>query len=242
MNAENISPDKNREFLNIITDSFNEFLRRATSRSTAKLKPLHGFIASDIAERLGDEYAVFSQGYGAGKEASIQGRYVGKRVDITIKKGGNTVAGIAVKFVMQNYSQNSVNYFENMLGETANIRCANYPYFQIFVIFDKLPYYNTNKEITHWESFTAHNVAKYNVLSKDNVDEYRHTPNKFLLYVVHLPDNDNLKTKNEYLSYYRTVRPVLTLSEKQYDEFGSVIIINDYNTFMEKVYHAIMAI
>lgn len=242
MNGENISPDKNHEFLNVITASFNEFLKCATSRSTAKLKPLHGFVAADIAKRLGSGYTVFSQGYGNGKEASVKGRYADKRVDITIKKDNNPIAGIAVKFVMQNYSQNSVNYFENMLGETANIRCANHPYFHIFIIFDKLPYYNTDKEIRHWESFTAHNVDKYRILSKDNIDEYRHTPNKLLLYVIHIPDNDNLKTKEEYLSYYRTLKPVLTLSEKRYDEFGNVIIINDYNTFMDKVYHSIMAI
>jgi hypothetical protein len=117
-----------------------------TSRSTAKLKPLHGAIAQDIANRLGNNYIVKSQGYGDDKEASIKGRYVDKMVDITIKDRStrHDVAGIAVKFVMQNYSQNSNNYFENMLGETANIRTANCPYFQIFIILDKLPYYKNS--------------------------------------------------------------------------------------------------
>ena len=128
----------NQEFLEVIRRSFEIFVECGTSRSTAKLKPLHGAIARDLAVKLGPEYEVWSQGYGKGKEATVEGRYVDKDVDITIKKGDETLAGIGVKFVMQNYSQNSNNYFENMLGETANIRCNNVPYFQIFIILDKL--------------------------------------------------------------------------------------------------------
>lgn len=125
----------NEEFLKIISRSFEAFLDKGTSRSTDKLKPLHGAIARDIANRLGPEYVVWSQGYWHDKEAEVEGRYVSKRVDITVKKKDKVVAGIAVKFVMQNYSQNSNNNFENMLGETANIRCAACPYFQIFIIW-----------------------------------------------------------------------------------------------------------
>lgn len=69
----------NQQFLNVISNSFKEFLASGTSTSTAKLKPLHGEIAQDIAERLGDGYTVFSQGYGKGKEAIIEGRYINKK-------------------------------------------------------------------------------------------------------------------------------------------------------------------
>lgn len=139
----------NYQFLEKIQISFKEFIKCKTSRSTAKLKPLHGAIAQDIAKRLGDEYKIWSQGYDEDKEIKINGRYIDKNVDITIvnKQTERPVAGIAIKFVMQNYSQNSNNYFENMLGETANIRTANCPYFQIFIILDKLPYYQNNGTI-----------------------------------------------------------------------------------------------
>lgn len=190
----------NQQFLNVISNSFKEFLASGTSTSTAKLKPLHGEIAQDIAERLGDGYTVFSQGYGKGKEAIIEGRYINKRVDITIKHNGKPVCGIAVKFAVQNYSQNSNNYFENMLGETANIRSVNCPYFQIFIILDKLPYYDEDKRIRRWETFTDHNVSKYVTLSNDNTDIFFHTPNKTLIYVVHIPDNEKLQTRKEYPS------------------------------------------
>ena len=125
-------PLTNAEFLKVISNSFCRFLRVETSRSPEKLKPLHGAIAADLSRRLGEGYHVCSQGFGLGEEFTVRGRYVPKRVDITIFKQDKVAAGVAVKFVMQNYSQNSNNYFENMLGETANIRAAGYPYFPDF--------------------------------------------------------------------------------------------------------------
>lgn len=229
--------------MTVISRSFEAFLEKGTSRSTDKLKPLHGAIAKDLHERLGENYEIWSQGFGNNKEADIQGRYINKRVDITVKLAGKPVAGIAVKFVMQNYSQNSNNYFENMLSETANIRCGHTPYFQIFIILDKLPYYNKAKNITKWESFTDHNITKYVTLSKDNTDTFLHTPNKTLIYVVHTPEPDKeIKTADEYMQYYRTHNHTLTLSEHQYKEFGENVILNNYETFIQKVYHQIMAL
>ncbi len=232
----------NTEFLHIISESFHDFLKSGTSRSTAKLKKLHGAIAKDLHERLGNEYQVWSQGYLYEKENFIMGRYLNKRVDITVKKGDKSVAGIAVKFVMQNYSQNSNNYFENMLGETANIRCNHCPYFQIFIILDKLPYYNNEGEIRRWESFSLHNISKYEVLSKDDINVYYHTPNKTLIFVIHIPDNENIKTKKEYLSFYKENQFNMEISINKYYDFSNSVILNDYEKFMEKVFHTIMAL
>ncbi|MDE6823633.1 MAG: hypothetical protein K2J27_02765 [Duncaniella sp.] len=233
----------NATFLSAITLSFKKFLEKGTSRSTDKLKPLHGQIARDIATRLGEGYEVWSQGFGDDKEAEMKGRYIDKKVDITIKHDGEPVAGIAVKFVMQNYSQNSNNYFENMLGETANIRSAHYPYFQVFIILDKLPYYNKDKRIKKWETFTEHNIAKYVILSKDDIDLYYHTPNKTLIYVVHLPEpTEQLTTSEQYIDYYRTHEADLSLSGDHYPEFKSAVILNDYATFINKVYYTIKAL
>ncbi|MDD5862160.1 MAG: hypothetical protein PUD15_06315 [Prevotella sp.] len=232
----------NSDFLNAVSKSFDRFLKSGTSRSTAKLKPLHGFIARDIANRLGEGYTIYSQGYGNDRESDIQGRYVDKMVDITIKKGSRAVAGIAVKFVMQNYSQNSNNYFENMLGETANIRANRCPYFQVFIILDKLPYYNKKKEIQKWETFTEHNVYKYQVMSQDNIDTFYHTPNKTLIYVVHIPDDDDLLTLDDYINHYESLDFKMQVSNKTENNFGDAVILNDYETFMDKVYHTIMSL
>jgi hypothetical protein len=149
---------------------------------------------------------------------------------------------VELQEALQNYSQNSNNYFENMLGETANIRTKGLPYFQIFIILDKIPYYNKKKEIKRWETFTGHNVEKYLILSYDNIDLYFHSPNKTLIYVVHIPDNDNLSTLDEYLNYYRLLDFSLVTSDNVYSDFGEAVIINDYETFIDKVYHTIMSI
>ena len=235
-------PLTNQEFLKAVSNSFHEFIDSGTSRSTAKLKPLHGAIASDIAAKLGNGFSVMAQGYGNDKESDIKGRYMDKKVDITILKGRKKVAGIAVKFVMQNYAQNSNNYFENMLGETANLRSYGIPYFQIFIILDKLPYYNKSKEIKRWETFTDHNVDKYLVLSQDNADVFFHTPNKSLIYVVHVPDCKDVTTNEEYLEFYRSKDFTVETSKNKYQAFGSAVILNNYEEFSNKVYHTIMAL
>jgi hypothetical protein len=241
----------NQDFLNKILASFKSFVEIGTSRSTAKLKPLHGAIAKDISDLLNksnNNFLIKSQGYGDDREASIEGRYVDKMVDITIidRKKRKAVAGIAVKFVMQNYSQNSNNYFENMLGETANIRTADCPYFQIFIILDKLPYYKNSGELSKWEEFTDHNITKYCRLSYDDIDRFFHTPNKTLIYVVHsMPEvpERRIFTKEGYLDFYRRNPPTLTLTSHEYPNIksGGAVILNDYETFIKKVYHTIMA-
>ena len=242
MKEQSISfPLTNAEFLKVISNSFCRFLQKGTSRSTDKLKPLHGAIARDLHRRLGSGYKIISQGYGADREARIKGRYIEKWVDITVTKDDEAVAGLAVKFVMQNYSQNSNNYFENMLGETANIRANRCPYFQIFIILDRLPYYNNGKSIQKWETFTEHNAQKYVVLSEDNVYVFFHTPNKTLIYVVHIPENRCLSNRNDYMDYYRNLDFSITVSDNRFEEMGASVVLNDYETFIDKVYHTIKA-
>lgn len=224
-----------------VTESFSCFLNKGTSRSNEKLKPLHGAIASDIAQRLGPDYTVLSQGYMSGREGLMQGRYFDKRVDITVTKDGKQVAGFSVKFVMQNYSQNSNNYFESMLGETANIRAAGFPYFQIFVVLDRIPYYDKQGNVKHWEGFTPNNARKYRVLSTDHTKGSPQTPDKTLLYVVSLNPLFDAKTKEEYLDFYRNFQFSLELSHENYGEFDSAVVYNNYEKFMEKAYYCIMA-
>ena len=230
----------NTEFLNVVASSFKKYLETG-SRSNAKLKILHGEIAKDIKERLGSEFTIFSLGIGNGKEKKLYGRYIEKAVDITIAKLGKSVAGIGVKFVMQNYSQNSNNYFENMLGETANIRCANIPYFQIFIIPDKLPYFNNEGKIQKWEEFTSHNSEKYLTLSKDDFLTSIHTPVKTLLFVVHLPEAKlQSANKKSYFSYYKNkIDFHIEKSKLQYGEFSNAVIYNDYEDFVNKLVHYI---
>lgn len=130
-----------------------------------------------------------------------------------------------------------------MLGETANLRSAKLPYFQVFIALDTLPYYDDKGIIQRFEELTEHNISKYIALSNDDTDVFYHTPNKTLVYVVHLTEPlQDPKTKAEYLGYYASNDYDLTLSNRNYGEFGSSVIFNDYACFMEKVYHTIMAL
>ena len=228
----------NQEFLTVVGNSFKKFLETG-SRSNEKLKILHGAIANDLQNRLGKGYSIQSLGIGNGKEMKIDGRYIDKAVDITILKNAIPIAGIGVKFVMQNYSQNSNNYFENMLGETANIRCANIPYFQIFIIPDKLPYYRSDGTFQKWEEFTTHNSEKYLTLSKDDIQTSIHTPTKTLLFVIRLPDIErNISDKDDYINYYEHCNNFrVCKSPIQYGTFSSAVVHNDYEDFAEKLVH-----
>lgn len=262
-------PLDNQQFLNVIYNSFAEFIASGgSSRSTKKLKPLHGAIAKAIHDLLlsndpNNRYNLFAQGFGCDREMYIPGILYVKKVDITITKNNNiAVAGIAVKFVMQNYSQNSVNYFENMLGETANIRCNNCPYFQIFIVLDKMPYYDTDKNIKKWETFTEDHIKRY--LSLNNYDHMHCLliPNKTLIYIVKLPpiiDKEQVKTQTEYLKYYKeqenfdliAVSPHPDIPVSPHPDIPvylhpvfykhNNVIVNDFELFLNEVANTIIA-
>ncbi|MCD8041325.1 MAG: hypothetical protein LUF82_07400 [Clostridia bacterium] len=236
----------NEEFLQVIKQSFAVYLSVGTSRSTAKLKTLHGHIAKDLQELLGNDFVIKSQGYGNDKEGNIDGRYYPKNVDITIYRNGKAVAGYAVKFVMRNYSQNSNNYFENMLGETANIRANSIPYFQIFIIFEKVPYYSNGGEFKRYDVISEHNLDKYLALSRDDPNIFYHTPDKTLVTLIKLKEkslNYHYSNSKEYAEYYRSVindNDLMEYSNKIKDPFNDSVILNNYEDFIKRTYHLIM--
>jgi uncharacterized protein UU035 len=241
-----------KEFLETLKESFKIYLS-TSPRSNEKLKVIHGKIAKDIAFLLNDFnqnnpnkereiYKISSLGYSDNREEKIQGRYMDKMVDITISKNGNPVAGIGVKYVMSNYKQNSNNYFENMLGETANIRSNNIPYFQIIIFLEEIPYYLNNGEICKWEKIDYHNIEKYIRLSKDNTKIFLHTPDKTLICLINYPVNNGLLDREEYNKYYLD-------NFKNYDfnyvhknwDFNESVIFNDYSLFLKKLIHNILS-
>lgn len=233
----------NEQFLQVVRKSFETYLNVNTSRSTAKLKDLHGYIAKDLSELFGNKYTIKSQGYGDDKEGSINGRYYPKNVDIVVNYKEKPIAGYAVKFVMRNYSQNSNNYFENMLGETANIRSNKIPYFQIFIIFDKVPYYKKGGVFSKYDLVTKHNLDKYFVLSKDNPDSFYHTPDKTLIVLLSLKEkSENYKfdDSKDYADYYLSVindNDLISYSDKIKDGFDDSVILNNYSDFIKRTYY-----
>lgn len=235
----------NNQFLQIIKKSFSEFLK-THSRSNKKLVVLHGAIAEDIQNRLGVGYSIKSLGMGDGREGKMDGKYMEKTVDILISKDKKDIAGIGVKFVMNNYSQNSNNYFESMLGETANIRTNDKDYFQILILPDEMPYYTNKGVITKWEKITTHNIDKYVILSKDNTGRYFHTPIKTLLFIIKFPNCNHsiITTKTKYRKYYlnQILYSPIRISADLHSVFGNAIILNDYEVFVEKIAHYLKSI
>jgi hypothetical protein len=234
----------NQSFLKVLKETFITYLS-THPRSNQKLKILHGAIAQDLDNKIKKmnkaNYSISALGFNNGKEEKIQGRYINKTVDITIKHNQQTIAGIGVKYVMSNYFQNSNNYFENMLGETANIRCNQQQYFQILVIPDKLPYFNDNKKITRWEEINNHHLTKYIRLSQDNSKQFFHTPDKTLLFIIHISESDNkIETQKDYTNYYLKNDFSVQLSDKVF-HFNDTVIFNNYETFTEKLIFSILA-
>lgn len=236
---------KDKEFLNTLQDSFKTYLE-TDARSNEKLKILHKKISEDFLSVLGDEYIVNSLGLDDdfGKEAEVIGRYYDKKVDITISKNNEHIAGIGVKFVMSNYSQNSNNYFENMMGETVNLRLTQFKYYQVFVIFDRLPYFKNGGIIQKIEQITEHNISKYIKLGGENIDCYFHVPNKTLLYIIHINPLPNDKmigyNKEKYKAFYNNSFTI-GLSQMTITQSKN-IIYNKYEEFVNKCCHEIMSI
>ncbi|RIV16502.1 hypothetical protein [Mycoplasmopsis gallopavonis] len=230
----------NEEFLKVLEESFLTYLK-TSARSNQKLIVLHSAIARDLITKLNDDiYSISSLGYGEGKESKIEGRYFDKLVDITIFENNKPIAGISVKFIMSNYLQNSNNYFETMMGETANIRSAEIAYFQVFIIPRSLPYFDKTNNIQKWEEVTAERLKKYIKLSEDNKNIWMHIPNKTLVFIVDIENNfmSIPKNKEEYQSMYTTNKFKFTISNLNLN-FEKNIIYNDYDKFIAKVVNII---
>lgn len=229
----------------ILKESFIKYLN-TSARSNEKLKILHGYIADSIKQKLSDDYRVDSIDLSNGKEQTITGNYMPKKVDITISKIVDNkpihIAGIAVKFVMSNYFQNSNNYFENMLGETSNIRKAGIPYFQIFIIDHWLPYFDDSKNISKWEEITSEKLLKYRKLSFEDVISNLFVPSKTFLHIIdkkfnnfEIDDLFKCKNLNEYKNF--CLKNDFNFVNYKLEDFecGEAAILNDYDKFIDYV-------
>lgn len=225
----------NEGLLTVLKEAYQVYLRTG-ARSNQKLTVLHGAIAEDLSDRLGEEFRVKALGFEEGKESQITGRYMEKRVDISVMKNAEALGGIAIKYIMSNYSQNSNNYFEGMLGETANLRTAGKAYFQIVIMPKRLPYFKKDGMISKIETLKLHHLEKYLKLSEDNCDIFMHTPTKTLLILIDIPgvNEMNGRTKEDYVDYFLNHPFEITFCHDDY-RFQDSVIFNDYESFMDKV-------
>ena len=235
----------NIKFLKIVQESLEKFLL-THPRSNEKLKPLHGNIKKDLFEKISrNDIKLISLDDNNNSEDIISGRYYKKAVDISIRKNDEIIGAIGIKFVMNNYMQNSNNYFENMLGETANIRSNNIPYFQILILFDKMPYFKNGGKLSKWEEISIEtNLKKYIKLSKDDIEKYYHTPILTFLGILSLPSEitkdktviDKKSFNKKLLKFLKSEDLIVSYSSKfSQDIFKENVILNDYENFLNRI-------
>ncbi len=126
-----------KNLLKSLSVSYQKYLEYG-SRSTEKLKPIHKYVADTLKKICGETFQLHYMDNN-NKEMKVSGKYYDKNIDITVTKNEKPFICIGIKFVISNYKQNSNNYFENMMGETANIQTIrDLPYFQIYFYDIKL--------------------------------------------------------------------------------------------------------
>jgi len=162
-----------QSFINAISKTFKAY-NKYGARSNKKLIPIHKWFAQTINEKLDNTYAVMSLGKGG--EYKLDGKYYPKILDISIfkkiKQQKQIIATISFKFVTSNYKQNINNYFEGLLGETANIRRVNVGFTHFLVLRAYTPYYDKNRgnlrgTLKKTETLKEKNLLKYIKLFQD---------------------------------------------------------------------------
>lgn len=139
------------------------------SRSPLRLVPIHGFVIDELRVRLGAEFSFegYSSGQQAGQERQLEGKYYAKNVDVAISFGDECVGVVSVKSVVNSYSKNAINYFEQQLGETANLKGLNIVYGNLFCVTNPLPTSNED-DIVKTEAIKSHHLSKYKRLMQDH--------------------------------------------------------------------------
>ena len=164
--------DLEERMLSAVMDSYERY-KEAGPRSNKKLIPLHGWVSDEIKRELGDGYVIRS--VQSGGELKIDGKYYSKNVDVSVEFKRHVVGVVNVKFVMSNYRQNANNYFENQLGETANLRRSNIAYGHLNLFTHPIPYFNKEGELQSEHRLNDDDIKKYSLLSEDH--SYPHSPN-----------------------------------------------------------------
>lgn len=170
-------------FLKAMKDSYQKVVDHGP-RSNEKTKILHGWVQDELRRELGDEYTFTGQTPTSKSEARVGGMYYDKNVDVFITKNEEELGVVNIKFVNSNYWQNSINYFEQQIGETANLRMKNIVYGNLFFVTNPIPYKKRSGEISRLESIRNHDIQRYTKLRADH--EHAHAPDEMALGIVDL--------------------------------------------------------
>ena len=186
MTNKNMTSKSEEDFLLAMKHTFNAY-NKFGARSNKKLIPIHSWLSKTVEQKLGKSFATSSLGNGG--EKKLNGKYYPKNLDISVCKEEKIISTISFKFVTSNYKQNGNNYFENLLGETANIRRVNVGFAHLLVLRNETPYYDKNsgnlkgKEIKK-EILNEHDLSKYVKLFMDN--DFPHKPDVLGIVVLNI--------------------------------------------------------
>ena len=117
-------------------------------------------------------------------------------------KGEKAILCLGIKFITSNYKQNANNYFENMMGETANIQANKIPYVHLIIMRYETPYYKKND---------ADNPSKIEIISKKDIQKYlnliydtpqAHRPNDLCIFLVNIDEKTNKVQKTDILTAF----------------------------------------
>lgn len=150
-----------QKFLDAISESFALYKKHG-ARSPKKLLPIHNYVTQRLQAIWGDDCEYYAMGLDT-KEATVVGKYYPKDIDISVFKDGKPIFCLGIKFITSNYKQNANNYFEGMMGETANIQATQIPYAHLIVMRHETPYYKKNN---------ANSPSKMEVISQKDLQKY----------------------------------------------------------------------
>ncbi len=175
-----------RRFLNAIQDTYQAYLQHGP-HSNEKLKFLHGWFIAEIRNTLGDEYTISGMTLASSSEKRVEGMYYPKKVDLLVARDNQHLGVISIKFVQSNYNQNKNNYFEQQLGETANLRSNDIIFGHVIIFTEPIPYYKRDKSIYRFEHVSDEVIERYSKLVTDH--RYPHIPDVQALCVVLLNED-----------------------------------------------------
>ncbi|RLA08898.1 MAG: hypothetical protein DRQ51_00660 [Gammaproteobacteria bacterium] len=220
-----------------------------TGRSNKKLIPIHKCLSQIILAKLNNDktqdFSIKSYGMDDGKEYKFAGLYNTKAIDLTVFYKNKAISGIGVKFVTSNYKQNSGNYFENMLGETINVKAKSLLYGQFLLFKHKIPYWSKKeKTFKKIEQLNDKNLKKYVLLDAANTKQ-NYKPDFLFIGFVETGDEEDFA---KITQAYKNKKPITInknnfhqkLADKVAVKFIKTTDANAYNynldtiTFLKK--------
>lgn len=190
-----------QDFLNAIALSFLNYKAHG-ARSTRKLEPLHEYVADVLRKIWGRDYSISSLEPN-NKEKVVEGKYYFKKIDVTVTHNNNPVFCLGIKFITSNYKQNANNYFESMMGETANIQTIpKLKYAHLIIVRKNTPYYKKYDVVnpSKIERLSHLDLIKYLKLMFDS--PYPHQPYGLCIFPIDINEKTNEATLVKYESLF----------------------------------------